>query len=182
MTIGELVFWVTLFHLGGKPWHLMIKRDGSLQARFGYLIAGLAAATASLLGLAYLGPSCPALSAPATALLGALGSAGLAPTLAGLAYEARAFTEVADFLAYTQVWEPCWSFLMNPAADLDFTTSTDFEDLSGPVADIMEMAEQDRALGVDAVASTLFWDFAAGFLAGGALHCVLSPSFWRALK
>jgi hypothetical protein len=71
---------------------------------------------------------------------------------------------------------------MNPAADLDLTTSTDFEDLSGPVADIMEMAEQDRALGVDAVASTLFWDFAAGFLAGGALHCVLSPSFWRALK
>jgi hypothetical protein len=43
------------------------------------------------------------------------------------------------------------SGLLNPGSDVDMSTSTDFEDLAGPVADVAEFSDQDRALLGDSV-------------------------------
>ena len=47
------------------------------------------------------------------------------------------------------------STLLNPGADVDLTTTTDFEDLAAPAADIVEFTDQDRALAADYMSSTL---------------------------
>jgi hypothetical protein len=46
--------------------------------------------------------------------------------------------------------------LFNPGADVDLTTTTDFEDLAGPAADILEFGDQDRALLSDSMSSVVF--------------------------
>lgn len=43
-----------------------------------------------------------------------------------------------------------WS-LFNPGADIDLSTTTDFEDCAGPAADIVEFTDQDRALLGDSI-------------------------------
>jgi hypothetical protein len=67
--------------------------------------------------------------------------------------------------------------LLNPGADVDLTTSTDFEDLAAPAADVMELSDQDRALIADALATSVYLHGIAGFFVGGFLRCILSPSF-----
>jgi hypothetical protein len=64
--------------------------------------------------------------------------------------------------------------LFNPGADIDFTTTTDFEDLAAPVADVMEFTDQDRALAADSISSVLFWNGVAGFVFGASLRLILS--------
>lgn len=46
--------------------------------------------------------------------------------------------------------------LFNPGADIDFTTTTDFEDLAAPAADVMEFTDQDRALVADSILGVIF--------------------------
>lgn len=75
--------------------------------------------------------------------------------------------------SFSDIW------LLNPGADIDFTTTTDFEDLSAPASDIMEFTDQDRALASDSVATSVFFSFAAGTAVGVTARLVLSPSFWR---
>lgn len=69
--------------------------------------------------------------------------------------------------------------LFNPGADIDLTTTTDFEDLAAPVADVMEFTDQDRALAADSIVSTFLWHGAAGFVFGAALRLILSAELWR---
>ena len=64
--------------------------------------------------------------------------------------------------------------LFNPGSDIDFTTTTDFEDLAAPVADVMEFTDQDRALAADSISSVLFWNGVAGFMFGASLRLILS--------
>jgi hypothetical protein len=64
--------------------------------------------------------------------------------------------------------------LFNPGADIDFTTTTDFEDLAAPVADVMEFTDQDRALAADSISSVLFWNGVVGFVFGASLRLILS--------
>ena len=71
------------------------------------------------------------------------------------------------------------SALLNPGADIDLTTTTDFEDLAAPVADIMEFADQDRALLVDSVSAAAFFTATAGAGLGLSLAYVLSCDVWR---
>lgn len=69
--------------------------------------------------------------------------------------------------------------LFNPGADIDLTTTTDFEDLAAPAADIVEFTDQDRALAADYMSSTLLWNASVGGLLGVTAYAVLSPDFWR---
>lgn len=92
-------------------------------------------------------------SAPAIAQLLNSGlplTGGLAINDAG--YELLSFLDITQGLASTKA--PL-SGLFNPGADLDFSTTTDFEDLAAPVADIVEFTDQDRALAADYVSSAV---------------------------
>lgn len=71
------------------------------------------------------------------------------------------------------------SALFNPGADVDFTTTTDFEDLAGPAADVLEFGDQDRALLADSMSSTIFFNGVLGGLVGLTTHMILSSDFWR---
>ena len=69
------------------------------------------------------------------------------------AYEFASALDATQGLASspTQGWA-----LFNPGADVDLTTTTDFEDLAGPAADVLEFGDQDRALLSDSVSSAVF--------------------------
>lgn len=72
--------------------------------------------------------------------------------------------------------------LLNPGADVDLTTTTDFEDLAGPAADVLEFGDQDRALLADSLtATTIFWNGVAGATLGVLLYAILSSDLIRLL-
>lgn len=88
--------------------------------------------------------------------------------------------ELLSFLDTTQGLAPMKASLcglLNPGADLDFSTTTDFEDLAAPVADIVEFTDQDRALAADYVSSAVLWKGLLGGGLGVGLHLILSPNF-----
>lgn len=70
--------------------------------------------------------------------------------------------------------------LFNPGADIDLTTTTDFEDLAGPAADVLEFGDQDRALLADSLtSSTLFLNGFVGAGVGVAAYAILSSDLVR---
>jgi len=101
--------------------------------------------------------SVPSLSnvAPFAGPIAALGapSLGLFDTTAAL-YELSALLEASQGLLGNG--ELRGSALFNPGADIDFTTTTDFEDLAAPAADVMEFTDQDRALVADSILGVIF--------------------------
>lgn len=132
--------------------------------------------------LSFFLPALPYLSANSTALTSApvafqaAGLVNLTFGTDGLEYEIWSFFDTTQGL----VRSPKGPFsLFNPGADIDFTTTTDFEDLAAPVADVVEFTDQDRALAVDSVASTLMGDLAAGLFFGASMRLLLSPAMWR---
>lgn len=134
-------------------------------------------------------------AAPFLALfaLGSIGSTGLASTPAMLeitdvtaliANECSLDSfgyELCSLFSATQGLHPTTGLSLgafNPGSDIDLTTTTDFEDLAAPVADIMEFMDQDRAMTADAVAVSVFRNGVCGLYVGSALT-LLSPKHWR---
>ena len=70
-----------------------------------------------------------------------------------LLYDLASAMDLAQGLSNLELLD---SSMFNPGADVDHGTTTDFEDLAGPVADVSEFADQDRALLTDSWASTAF--------------------------
>jgi len=133
----------------------------------------------TLVGLAALF----ALSPASSALTFALVPSAAAPTFStgelflmeSLWYELRSLTTFNQGLA----GGASSSTLFNPGADIDLTTSTDFEDLAGPAADVLEFGDQDRALLADSMSSTIFFSGVLGGAMGLTTHMILSSDFWR---
>lgn len=96
----------------------------------------------------------------------------------GLGYEVCSFLDTTQGLSQGS---SSLQSLFNPGADLDLTTTTDFEDLAAPAADIVEFTDQDRALAADYVSSAVLWNGVVGGLLGATLYAVLSPDLWRAI-
>lgn len=46
--------------------------------------------------------------------------------------------------------------IFNPGADIDFTTTTDLEDVAAPTADMVEFTDHERALVSDSMSSVVF--------------------------
>lgn len=100
----------------------------------------------------------------------------LAPVLADAPASLR---EAADVGASLSQVTPEWWLTFHPGADVDLTTTTDFEDLAGPAADVLEFSDQDRALLADATSATLLCGGVGGGL-GLAAAALLSSRHARA--
>jgi hypothetical protein len=107
--------------------------------------------------------------------LGALGF-NSPSSLSTLSYEVHIFFDINQGLVSMLDGTPG---LFNPGADIDLTTTTDFEDLAAPAADVMEFTDQDRALAADSVSSVLFWNGVVGFVFGASLRLLLTTDLWR---
>ncbi len=130
---------------------------------------------AGLVALLLVSPTPTALSVA----LGAAAAPAASSLAAGepLAYEVRAFLSGLTHALTPRLPTP--SSLFNPGADLDFTTTTDFEDLAGPAADVLEFGDQDRALLVDSFSATAFTSGLLGGAAGLTVHMILSSDHFR---
>jgi len=92
-----------------------------------------------------------------------------------LSYEVYSFFDVAQGLSQSK---PSFQSLLNPGADLDLTTTTDFEDLAAPASDLLEFTDQDRAMAADYMSSAILWNGAMGGLVGATLYATLATDFW----
>lgn len=159
----------------------MAKREFTAVATITTLASVFASAAATtLLALSPLAASnSMALSSAPIAAMSAVNSGALplgALSTEGLGYEVCSLFDITQGLAQNR---GSLQSLFNPGADLDLTTTTDFEDLAAPAADIVEFTDQDRALAADYVSSAVLWNGAMGGLIGATLYAVLSPDLWR---
>jgi|LauGreDrversion4_2_1035121.scaffolds.fasta_scaffold1249177_2 hypothetical protein len=120
--------------------------------------------------LAYFAVSAASATLLALSPLALANSMGLSPALVmGQAFSSGAYPlgavpsetfgyDLYNLLSTNQGLPNCKATLrtlFNPGADIDLTTTTDFEDLAAPAADIVEFTDQDRALAADYMSSTL---------------------------